>query len=55
MDAKLTMLYLLIGTVIGLSYHGDENLAKMKRQFRGLGWRNAVHVMLWSLKSTTKI
>jgi hypothetical protein len=35
MDLKLTMLYVLIGTIIGLSYHGDENLAKVKRELSG--------------------
>jgi hypothetical protein len=32
MDAKLTMLFLLIGTIIGLSHLSRENLAKMKRE-----------------------
>jgi hypothetical protein len=31
MDAKLAMLFVLIGTIIGLSHLGDENLAKLKR------------------------
>ena len=40
MDPKLTMLFLLIGTIIGLSQLGDENLTKMKRYLDGLRWRN---------------
>jgi hypothetical protein len=46
MDPKLTILFLLIGTIIGLSRHGDENLAKMKRQPHSVGWRNIALVML---------
>jgi hypothetical protein len=55
MDPKLTILCLLIGTIIGLSHHGDENLAKMKRQFPIVGWRNIALVMFRSMKSSTKI
>lgn len=32
MDAKLTVLFLLIGTVIALSHLTDERLARMRRQ-----------------------
>ena len=32
MDPKLTILFLLIGSIIGLSHLGDENLARMRRQ-----------------------
>ena len=32
MDPKLTILFMLIGTIISLSYFGDENLAKTKRR-----------------------
>jgi hypothetical protein len=46
MDTKLALLFMLIGTVIGLSHLTDGNLDRMRRQFgtlrrRGakLGWR----------------
>jgi hypothetical protein len=39
MDPKLTMLFLLIGTIIGLSHYGDENVAERKRQLDGRSWR----------------
>jgi hypothetical protein len=55
MNPKLTMLYLLIGTIIGLTHHGNETLAKMKRQLSDLRWRNVALVMLWSVKSASKI
>jgi hypothetical protein len=32
MDPKLTMLFLLVGTIIGLSHYNDENVAERKRQ-----------------------
>jgi hypothetical protein len=41
MDPKLTMLFMLIGTIITLSHVGDENLANIKRH-----WRNVVLVFL---------
>jgi hypothetical protein len=47
MDPKLTILFMLIGTIISLSHLGDENLAKMK-----LCWRNVVSAL--SLTSTRK-
>ena len=49
MDPKLTMLFMLIGTIIGLSHLGDENLAKING-----GWRNVVSVFLLSLTSASK-
>jgi hypothetical protein len=30
MDPKLTILFMLIGTIISLSHLGDENLTKIK-------------------------
>ena len=33
MDPKLTLLFVLIGAVIGLSYLTDENLARLRRRF----------------------
>jgi hypothetical protein len=42
MDPKLTMLFLLIGTIIGLSHLNFENLTKMNRGFDGQRWRGMV-------------
>jgi hypothetical protein len=39
MDPKLTMLFLLIGAIIGLSHLSEENLARMKRQLALRRWR----------------
>lgn len=39
MDAKLGILFLLIGGVITLSYLSDENLDRMRRQLVKLRWR----------------
>ena len=39
MDPKLTVLFLLIGTIIGLSHLNCEKLSKMKRRFDGQRWR----------------
>jgi hypothetical protein len=39
MDPKLTMLFLLIGAIIGLSHLSDENMARMKQQFAPRRWR----------------
>jgi hypothetical protein len=50
MDPKLTMLFMLIGTIVSLSYLGDENPVKIKRR-----WRNVVLVFLSSLKSARKL
>jgi hypothetical protein len=49
MDPKLTMLFMLIGTIISLSHLGGENSAKIKWR-----WRNVVLVFLSSLKSAGK-
>jgi hypothetical protein len=35
MDPKLTILFCLIGTIIGLSHLSGENLTKLKRQIDG--------------------
>ena len=42
MDPKLTILFLLIGAVIGLSHLNDENLGRMRRQLVGRRWREFV-------------
>ena len=42
MDPKLTMLFFLFGTIIGLSHLNYENLTKMKRGFNGQRWRDIV-------------
>jgi hypothetical protein len=42
MDPKLTVLFLLIGTIIGLSRLNYGNLTKMKRGFDGQRWRGTV-------------
>ena len=39
MDPKVTMLFLLIGAIIGLSHLSDENLAQMKQQLAPRRWR----------------
>jgi hypothetical protein len=49
MDPKLTILFMLIGTIISLSHLGDENLAKTKRR-----WRDVILVFLSSLTSGSK-
>ena len=38
MDPKLTIFFLLIGTIIVISRHEDENTAKVKREFDGQRW-----------------
>ena len=38
-NLKLIILFLLIGSIIGLSYLCDENLTKMKRAIHGRRWR----------------
>jgi len=50
MDPKLAMLFMLIGTIISLSYVGDQKPAKIKCR-----WRNVVLVFLSSLKSAGKL
>ena len=42
MDPKLTILFLLIGCVIGLSHLNEENLGRMRRQFVEGNWRQLV-------------
>jgi hypothetical protein len=42
MDPKLTILFLLIGCVIGLSHLNEENLSRMRRQFVTRSWRELV-------------
>ena len=42
MDPKLTILFMLIGVVIGLSYLGDGSLRRMRRQIADGGWRQFV-------------
>jgi hypothetical protein len=41
MDPKLTILFMLIGTIITLSNLGDDNLAKIKH-----GWHDVVSAWL---------
>jgi len=50
MDPKITMLFILIGTIISLSHLGDENLANKNRR-----WRNFILVFLSSLASAGKL
>jgi hypothetical protein len=42
MDPKLTILFMLIAAVIGLSHLSDENLGRMRRQLVGRRWREFV-------------
>jgi len=42
MDPKLAILFLLIGSVIGLSHLNDEKLARLRRQFVARRWREFV-------------
>ena len=42
MDPKLTILFMFIGAVIGLSHLSEENLGRMRRQFMGRRWREFV-------------
>lgn len=42
MDPKLTILIMLIGTVIVLSYLTEENLGRVRRQFAYRRWRKFV-------------
>lgn len=42
MDPKLTILFLLIGAVIGLPYLNGESLGRMRRQIAGRRWRERV-------------
>lgn len=40
MDPKLTIFFLLIGTIIGLSHYDDGNVVESKRQLDGRNWYN---------------
>ena len=40
MDPKLAILFMLIGTVIGLSHLSDAHLTRMRRQLVRLRWRD---------------
>jgi hypothetical protein len=40
MDPKLAILFMLIGTVIGLSHLSDAKLGRMRRQLIRLRWRD---------------
>ena len=40
MDPKLAILFMLIGTVIGLSHLNDAHLTRMRRQLVRLRWRD---------------
>jgi hypothetical protein len=42
MDPKLTILFLLISSVIGLSHLNDDNLGRMRRQLVNRRWREFV-------------
>ena len=42
MDPKLTILFLLIGSIITLSHLNDDTLARMRRQFIDRRWREFV-------------
>jgi hypothetical protein len=54
MDPKLTMLFLLIGTIIGLSHYDDEYVVERKRQLDGRSWRNVTGFLRdWGRRSET--
>ena len=42
MDPKLTLLFLLIGTIVGFSHLSDESLSRMRRQLIARRWRDFV-------------
>jgi hypothetical protein len=42
MDPKLTILFMLIAAVIGLSHLNEENLGRVRRQFVRRSWREFV-------------
>ena len=42
MDPKLTILFMLIGAVIGLSHLSEENLDRLRRQIVDRRWREFV-------------
>jgi len=39
MDPKIALLFMLIGSVIGLSHLSDESLGRLRRQFAARRWR----------------
>lgn len=42
MDPKLTILFVLIGAIIGLSRLSEDSLDRMRRQFINRRWREFV-------------
>jgi hypothetical protein len=42
MDPKLAMLFMLFGSIIGLSYLNADNVARMKRRMIERRWRKSV-------------
>ena len=42
MDPKPTLLFILIGTIVGLSHLNYDDQTKMKRKFDGRRWRDIV-------------
>jgi hypothetical protein len=38
MDPKLTILFFLVGTIVGLSHLNDDVLGRMRRQIAGRRW-----------------
>lgn len=42
MDPKLTVFFLLIGCVIGLSHLNEETMGRMRRQLVNVNWRGLV-------------
>ena len=44
MDPKLTLLFMLIGAVVGLSHLSEENLGRMRRQLVDRRWREFVRI-----------
>jgi hypothetical protein len=39
MDPKIALLFMLIGSVIGLSHLSEENLGRVRRQLSARRWR----------------
>jgi hypothetical protein len=42
MDPKITLLFLLIASVIGLSHLNDEKLGRARRHLSELRWREII-------------
>jgi hypothetical protein len=42
MDPKITLLFLLIASVIGLSHLSEENLGRTRRHLRERRWREII-------------